>query len=72
MKVVPCACGAIPTVHVERGGEDFMEAWAECKLCGIVSDHVEHVWGGEEAREWAVHEWNLMRTDAISRAEASR
>jgi len=40
-----------------------MGAKATCPGCGLESDEVEHVWGGEEARLMAYNEWNRMRRE---------
>lgn len=63
IKVTLCSCGGTPDVSVYRGGEDFMLAKATCPKCGLESDEVEHVWGGEEARLMAYDEWNRMRVE---------
>jgi transposase len=63
VRVALCSCGGTPEVSVYRGGEDFMEAKCTCPKCGLESDAIEHVWGGEEARLMAYGEWNRMRVE---------
>lgn len=63
VKVFPCSCGGIPEASVYRLAEDLMGAKAVCPKCGLESDEIEHVWGGEEARLMAYAEWNRMRQE---------
>lgn len=63
IKVALCSCGGVPEFSVFRVAEDLMEAKGVCPKCGLESDPIEHVWGGEEARLMAVGEWNRMRAE---------
>lgn len=67
MKVCPCSCGATPVARVYRVAEDCMEAVAEC-VCGKTAEAIEHVWGGQEAREMALDQWNRMRVSELNAA----
>jgi hypothetical protein len=71
IQVHPCACGGVPQIHVSRAGEDCMEAWLVCTNCGTSSDPIEHVMGGQEAREWAAAEWNRMRQEQARAARVA-
>jgi len=63
VKMIPCVCGGLPKASVYRLAEDLMGAKAVCPGCGLESDEIEHVWGGEEARLMAYAEWNRMRKE---------
>ncbi len=67
MNVCPCSCGAMPKAEVYRVAEDLMGAQATC-VCGKSAPEIEHVWGGQEAREMALAEWNAMRVAELNKA----
>lgn len=62
-KVFMCSCGGTPEATVYRLAEDLMGAKAACPKCGLEAEEIEHVWGGQEAREMAYGEWNRMRVE---------
>lgn len=65
MKVLLCRCGGTPEAVVYRLAEDLMGAKAYCPRCDREAEEIEHVWGGQEAREMAFGQWNEMRAEEI-------
>lgn len=62
--VEACACGGVPVVSVYRVPGGGTGARARCSGCGLPGPEVQHAWGGDEARDWALEKWNDMRQGA--------
>jgi Zn ribbon nucleic-acid-binding protein len=54
----PKCRGTDLSAWTDQCAEDSVDAWVECRSCGHTGERVEHTWGGREAAEWAVGEWN--------------